>query len=247
MTDADQADRSDDRPPRDRVLVLVDDLDAPRLRDDDRRHLERSLRLRPGAGLTLADGLGSWRPARFGPTVEVDGPIVRTAEPAVELVIGFAPVKGDRSELIVQKLTELGVDVIVPLVTERSVVRWDDDRADRQRARQERIAREAAMQSRNPRLPRLERPHHLAAFLEAWPEAVLADPDGRDGPTTLTERSAVAIGPEGGFSPSELDGWPTVRLPGRILRTETAAIAAAVLLLADRRPPGSLNVVDRPG
>lgn len=219
------------RPPRDRVLVLVDDLVAPELNDDDRRHLERSLRLRAGDGLTVADGAGSWRLARFGPTIEPDGPI--TTEPASDrpTVVGFAPVKGDRSELVVQKLTELGVEVIVPLVTERSVVRWDAARAERNRGRHHRIAREAAMQSRNPRLPRIETPTALDDFVAAWPAAALADPDGAAGPEGLAASSEVAIGPEGGFSPAELDGRPTVQLPGRILRTETAAIAAAVLLV----------------
>ncbi|MEL6982163.1 MAG: RNA methyltransferase PUA domain-containing protein, partial [Actinomycetota bacterium] len=63
-----------DRPPRDRVLVLVEDLDHPELDDDDRKHLERSLRLRDGDGITVADGVGSWRLARLGPSVEPEGP-----------------------------------------------------------------------------------------------------------------------------------------------------------------------------
>lgn len=220
-----------ERPPRDRVLVLVADLDQPELVEDDRRHLERSLRLRAGDGITVADGAGSWRLARLGPVVEPEGPVWMEPAPSQTRVVGFAPVKGDRSELIVQKLTELGVDVIVPLVTERSVVRWDDRRVAKNRERHGRIAREAAMQSRNPRLPRVDDPHDLVQFLTAWPDAVLADPDGSGRPDLLAERGAVAIGPEGGFSPAEVADRPTVRLPGRILRTETAAIAAAVLLV----------------
>ncbi len=218
-------------PPRDRVLVLVEDLDAPELVDDDRRHLERSLRLRSGTSITVADGDGRWRPAVLGPEVRPDGPIRAVAARPIELVVGFAPVKGDRSELIVQKLTELGIDAIVPLATERSVVRWDGDRAVKHARRLTRVAREAAMQSRNPRLPRLEAPIPLAGFLAANPGALLADPDGDAGPAALSGAAAVAIGPEGGFSPAEREGRSTVRLPGRILRTETAAIAAAVLLV----------------
>ena len=224
------------RPPRDRVLVLVDDLDDPELTDEDRRHLERSLRLRAGAEITVADGAGSWRSARLGPVVEPDGPIHRPVGPPVVRVVGFAPVKGDRSELVVQKLTELGIEVIVPLLTERSVVRWDDERIERHRARHHRIAREAAMQSRNPRLPTVGSLTTLDRFLDAWPGAVLADPGAVRNLTPVDGSAAVAIGPEGGFSPAELDGRPTVRLPGRILRTETAAIAAAVLLAAGEEP-----------
>lgn len=226
------------RPPRDRVLVLVDDLERPVLADDDHRHLERSLRLRAGAGITVADGVGSWRLARFGPDIKIEGPVEHEPAPGIERVVGFAPVKGDRSDLIVQKLTELGVDVIVPLTTERSVVRWDGSRAAKHRDRHLRIAREAVMQSRNPRLPRIDEATDLERFLAAWPDAVLADPDGTNGPERLAVGGAVAIGPEGGFAPSEVAGRETVRLPGRILRTETAAIAAAVLLVSG--PPGEI-------
>ena len=224
--------RPDRQPPRDQVLVFVDDLDHPDLVDGDRRHLERSLRLRPGVAVTVADGKGSWRTARFGPLLEPEGDIVTVPRPTPSAVIGFAPVKGDRSDLVVQKLTELGVGRIVPLVTERSVVRWDGERAAKHLDRHRRIVREAAMQSRNPWPPDVVVQLPLADFLNGHPASARADPagatilDGTSGPTE------VAVGPEGGFAPSELAGRPTVRLPGRILRTETAAIAAAVLLTA---------------
>ena len=152
-------------------------------------------------------------------------------------MVGFAPVKGDRSELVVQKLTELGVDVIVPLTTERSVVRWEGERVARNHGRHVRIVREAAMQSRNPRPPRVEPLRSLDRFLAEWPDAALADPDGTVGLEVIGSLPSLAIGPEGGFSPAELEGRPTVRLPGRILRTETAAIAAGVLLAAGRSRP----------
>lgn len=229
--DADGASAAD--PPRDRVLVFVTDLERPELDDGDRRHLSKSLRLRPGDELTIGDGAGSWRPARFGPVVEPDGPVRIAPAPARPTVVGYAPVKGDRSDLVVQKLTELGITQVVPLATERSVVRWDDERAARHRDRHLRIVREAAMQSRNPRPPTVAALTSLADFLSAWPTAALADPDGELASSELASRGVVAIGPEGGFSPSELAGRSTVRLPGRILRTETAAIAAGVLLATD--------------
>ena len=207
-------------------MVFVDDLGAPALGDGDRRHLERALRLRPGDPLTVCDGSGAWRAARFGPIIEPDGPVVTEARAGPRLVIGFAPVKGDRSDLVVQKLTELGIDVIVPVATQRTVVRWDPDRVAKQLARHCRIAREAAMQSRNPWLPRIEPLTELAEFVVAEPAVAMADPAGRPlGP----EHPVLAIGPEGGFAPDELEGRPSVRLPGRILRTETAAIVAGAL------------------
>ncbi len=216
---------------RHRPLVFVDDLDLIELSDGDRSHLERSLRIRPGTPITVSDGFGRWRAARLGPTVEPDGEIVVTARPEPRLVVGFAPVKGDRSDLVVQKLTELGVDVIAPLVTERSVVRWDEKRAAKNLDRHRRIVREAAMQSRNVWPPTVELSTDLAGFVAERAGAALADPSGEPLGVAVT---TIAIGPEGGFSAAELAQRSTISLPGRILRTETAAITAAVLLASNR-------------
>ncbi len=221
---------------RDRPMIFVDDLDLLQMDDGDHHHLQRSLRVRPGTVITAADGAGRWRSVRFGDELEVDGPIVAEPVPTGRLTIGFAPVKGDRSELVVQKLTELGVDEIVPLLAERSVVRWDETRAAKNRDRHMRIAREAAMQSRNPWLPTIESLTTLEQFLANRPEAVLADPAGSElaRHRFRSGHATVAIGPEGGFSAAELARSPLLSLPGRILRTETAAIAAGVLLAAGR-------------
>ena len=215
---------------RGRPMVFVDDLERPVLSPEDHHHLQRALRLPPGSPITVADGRGRWRAARLAREPAVDGPVVAEAPPSPPLCIGFAPVKGDRSDLVVQKLTELGIDTIVPLVTERSVVRWDERRVARNLDRHRRIAREAAMQSRNPWLPTIEPATTLADFVAARPGTALADPAG--GPPG--DFATIAIGPEGGFGPAELAGRPLVSLPGRILRTETAAIAAAVVLTARR-------------
>lgn len=221
---------------RDRPMVFVDDLELLQLDESDHHHLQRSLRVRPGAVITAADGAGGWRPVRFGEELEIDGPVVHEQRPLGELTIGFAPVKGDRPELVVQKLTELGVDQIVPLLTERSVVRWDEARAAKNLERHRRIVREAAMQSRNPWLPAVEPLMPLEEFLSSHPDAVLADPAGSplEEHRFPSSEAAVAVGPEGGFSPDELAGRQAILLPGRILRTETAAITAGVLLAAER-------------
>ena len=68
-------------------LVFVADLAAPELGPEDRHHLERVLRLRPGAPLTVGDGAGGWRPAAFGPALEPTGPVVRTARPEPTLTV----------------------------------------------------------------------------------------------------------------------------------------------------------------
>ncbi len=213
---------------RHRPLAFVEDLDAPVLDDADRHHLDRSLRLRPGDALTVGDGQGRWRAVRFGIDLEADGPIGSVARRTVPVTVAFSPVKGDRSDLVVQKLTELGIDRIVPVTTERSVVRWDDARAAKHRQRHTRIVREAAMQSRTLWLPRVELLTAFEPFVAEHDDAVLADPMGG---VCHHPPSTVMIGPEGGFSSAELAGRATMALPGGVLRTETAAITAAVAVL----------------
>jgi len=249
-------------------MVLVSNLDSPQIDDEDRHHLSRVLRLRPGASIVLCDGRGSWRSAVFGDAVPGDavvrdapggdgaselGPIESAAAPQPPIGVGFALVKGERPELIVQKLTEIGVDVILPFVAERSVVRWDAGKAERQHDRLIKVARGACMQSRRPFLPRVDRLVEFDELLEAmdlrsdWNdfEVVLADVADTATATAGVNRSAgltsvagprvVLVGPEGGWTDAERD-----RVPGRIglgeyvLRAETAAIAAGVVLAARR-------------
>ena len=208
--------------------VFVPAVEHPTLNDDDRHHLERSLRLREGDEVTVSDGRGAWRSCRFGPILEPCGPVERTAEPTPELRVAFALTKGSKPELVVQKLTELGIDIIVPFVAERSIVRWDASKAAKQHDRFTRIAREAAMQSRRTWLPEV-RP--LVTFDSFASPAVRAD---RGGEPIGPGHTEVLIGPEGGWSPSECDHLDGVRLGPHVLRAETAAIAAATLMGAWR-------------
>jgi 16S rRNA (uracil1498-N3)-methyltransferase len=141
------------------------------------------------------------------------------------------PVKGDRPEWAVQKLTELGVERIVLLTTDRSVVRWDGERARRHLEKLRAVARQAVMQSRQLWLPQvtgMERADALAAL----PGVALAEPDGV--PPTL-DYETVLIGPEGGWTGAERQAArAAVTLGPAVLRTETAAVAAGVLLTALR-------------
>ena len=213
--------------------VFVASLEVPQPEPDDLNHLFRVLRLRDGDEVTASDGAGSWRVTcvRGGALVPL-GDVVREL-PQRHLSIAAAIPKGDRVEWMVQKLTELGVAEIVLLHCSRSVVRWDGERAPKQMARLARIAREAAMQSRRVYLPALRGP---VAFADAaaTPGAVLADPDASEvfGPLMEPEATMVLIGPEGGFHPDELS-VPVLRkrLVNTVLRVETAAIAAASVML----------------
>jgi 16S rRNA (uracil1498-N3)-methyltransferase len=213
-------------------LVFVADLDAPVLTAEDHHHLARVRRLRAGDALVLADGRGRWRPAVFADLVpEVAGEVVTEARVDPVVSVGFALVKGARPELAVQKLTELGVDHVHPFVAARSVVRWDQARAASNHARLERVAREAAMQSRRAHLPEV---HPVASFAEVagLPGACRADRGG--GPPSLS-RPLVLVGPEGGWDDHERGvDLPVVALGSGVLRAETAAIAAGVVLTSLR-------------
>ena len=159
------------------------------------------------------------------------GPVLTSVELRPAVAVAFAVPKGDRPELIVQKLTEIGADVIIPMMTARSIVRWDAPRSAKRGERLSRVAREAAMQSRRTRLPVVE-PLTPFSHVVARPGAALAAPGGA---WLGVSTPLVLIGPEGGWSPAELDAAPvTVGLGDRVLRAETAAIVACTLLVAAR-------------
>lgn len=216
--------------------VFVDDLEALELAPGDAHHLGRVLRLRAGEAVGASDGRGRWRACAVaaagaqGVRLEAAGPVVAERAPHPPVTVGFSLVKGDRPELVVQKLTELGVDRILPLAAARSVVRWDPDRAARGVGRLRQVAREAAMQCRRPRLPEVAEVTTVAAAAAALGgSGGLCHQDGAERPSL--RRPAVLVGPEGGWDEAELAcGLPTVGLGPTTLRAETAAIAAAVLL-----------------
>jgi 16S rRNA (uracil1498-N3)-methyltransferase len=191
---------------------------------DAEHHLFRVLRIRDGEVVTVTDGLGSWRVcrARAG-ALESDDEVRRVAADRAPLTIMCAIPKRDRPEWIVQKLTELAVDRIVFLHADRSVVRWDGDRAEKHLAKMRKVAVEAMQQSRGVWLPSVEGPVEAVTVL---PDAIAAEPGGRSiGPAD----AAIAIGPEGGWSERELAAaGDRVSLGSTILRVETAAMAAAV-------------------
>ncbi len=155
------------------------------------------------------------------------------------ITVAFGVTKADKPETVVQKLTEIGVDRIVPVLMDHSVVRWDEDKIDRQHERFRRVVKEAAMQSRQVHLPVVDRVVASvetlvrgSVFAQHHESVAAADPDGE---ASLEGISAIVVGPEGGFSTSELEHFERrVALPGGILRAETAAIAAGVLLAHGR-------------
>jgi 16S rRNA (uracil1498-N3)-methyltransferase len=225
--------------------VFVEDPAHPLVGEEDEHHLSRVLRLRPGEEVVASDGAGRWVRTRWAGGAELgllrdgtgvggDGSLQFEEQVGPALTVAFAPTKGERPEWVVQKLTELGIDRIVPLVSERSVVRWQGRRGQATTARLRRVAREAAAQCRRVWLPELSETVRFAelAALGGPGEVVLAQLSG-DRPT-LAGR-VVAVGPEGGWSTEELaSGLPTVGFGLSVLRAETAAVTAGALLASLR-------------
>jgi 16S rRNA (uracil1498-N3)-methyltransferase len=212
-------------------------------------HLAKVMRVRSGDPLVLFTGDGR----EFAATVEsVRGSQVTAALGLVRSVDRESPLaitltqciaRGDRMDLIVQKATELGVARIVPVLSRRSVVRLDPAQAQSKAAHWRSIAVNACEQCGRNRLPLIEPPRplleHLGAPAAAGPRLLL-EPEAAVSAATASELvlgSAVeiAIGPEGGFDSNELEAFrlsafAPVRLGPRVLRTETAAIAALAWL-----------------
>jgi 16S rRNA (uracil1498-N3)-methyltransferase len=217
------------------VLVEPDDLTSLSIDEATEHHLRKVLRLREGELVSVTDGEGRWM---IG-SVRVDGSSLRllaagdivSESPRTDsFTIATAMPKGDRLDWLVQKVTELGVDRIVLLHAERSVVRWKADRVGTQLSRLQRIADEACRQSRRVWRVAIEPPAEAASVLADF---VVAEPGGRR--LRPSDRS-VAIGPEGGWTSDELDlALDQVSLGANILRTETAAVATSALCVTFER------------
>lgn len=220
------------------VLVTPDQLSASGdvvLDSDTEHHLRRVLRLRDGESVSVTDGAGRWlltTAARSGSAIRLEPASDVVAEPARDrpVTIAAAMPKGDRLDWLVQKVTELGVDRIVLLHAERSVVRWKPERTAAQLERLRRISDEACRQSRRVWRVAIDEPVEATAVLASF---VAAEPGGRD---LAPGDCSVAIGPEGGWSVEELDqAAELVSLGRNILRTETAAVAASTLCVTFER------------
>lgn len=216
--------------------VFVADLEVPMLESDDDHHLRRVLRLRNGEPVSCSDGDGRWRMCQWDDGLRPMGPIERIERPGPALAVAVAPVKGDRTDLVVEKLVEIGIDkVLVLAATKRSVVRWSADKSTTVMERYRRIARSAAMQSRRVHAPVIEGPIELASLLRdsSGHRLGLAEPGGS---MRCDEVEMLVIGPEGGWDPDELAMAPgLVDLGASILRAETAAIVGASVMVAHRR------------
>ncbi len=210
-------------------------------------YLAHVMRARTGAAIALFNAeSGEWRArltlAGRAPARARIEDLLRPPCPEPDLWLVFALLKRVASELVVQKATELGVAAILPVLAGHGVAeRFNHGRAAV-------IAREAAEQCERLSLPVIHSPRPLAAVLAGWPErrrliaAVERAAPGTPAPRPAPGPAALLVGPEGGFTPAELDALsahPFVErasLGPRILRAETAAIAGLALLQVPSSP-----------
>jgi 16S rRNA (uracil1498-N3)-methyltransferase len=231
--------------------VYVEDALAPgasrALAGSAATHITRVLRLEHGATLTLFDGRGGEYTARIDAlrkdrvlvSVGEWSPIERESPLGIVLAQGVS--RGERMDLVVQKATELGVRRIVPIVSERTVVRLDARQADSRLRHWRAIAVAACEQCGRNRLPLIDAPVRLdqwlslqktdAAHVVLSPGASLRVRELQPPPAGIV----MLIGPEGGLAESEhaaalTAGFQALALGPRIVRTETAAIAALAAL-----------------
>jgi len=214
-------------------------------------HLTRVLRLAPGAALTLFNGAGGEFAASLGAPrgkqefarVLRHDAVERESPLAITLLQGVA--RGERMDLIVQKATELGVARIVPVLTERSVVKVDAKMRDRKREHWQAIAVSACEQCGRNRVPQVSDPLALGDALRSLTSdslRCLLAADGGEALTAFAARPGTAsvfllIGPEGGLADNEqkfalASGFIACRLGPRVMRTETAGLAALAALQA---------------
>lgn len=218
------------------------------LEEGPSHHIARVLRMAVGEALILFNSQGG----------EFDGELIEVGKRSVSVRLSTQRVddresplhthlgqvlsKGERMDFVIQKATELGVSVITPLYSERCEVRLKDERSDKKLAHWRGVAIAACEQCGRNRLPEIREPQRLEDWLatvDAERKLVLHVADGETDPlaTTALASCALLIGPEGGLSEREVtlatqQGFLRWQLGPRILRTETAPLAALALLQA---------------
>lgn len=212
------------------------------------RHLRQVLRLGAGASITLFNGDG-YEYAACLESIERQSAHARVLsqgecepEPVVQIHLALGISRGERMDYALQKAVELGVTSLTPLLTERTVVRLDAKRLERRLEHWRGVILAACEQSARRRLAQLHPPLGLADWLKQAPAGTLVlDPQADRALTALAPPAhgalSLLIGPEGGLSPKEREqAWQAqclgVRLGPRVLRTETAPLAAIAVIQA---------------
>jgi 16S rRNA (uracil1498-N3)-methyltransferase len=238
------------------VPAVAIDGDRAELTGDDARHLAVVLRGRPGDAVSIADGTGALWQGRIAGTGDAGQVRIALVErfdvppPSPQVTVVHGLPKGRKLDEVVQRLTEVGVDRLIPVHTERSPVRLDGPKAAKAVARWQAIAHAAAKQSRRARLLQIDPvsdwssafPGAAASLTAAsaasagavlWEEADEPLGEVMDAWGDALEDVVLAVGPEGGLTAGEVaaSGLPAALLGDTILRTETAALVAASIAL----------------
>ena len=217
----------------------IDEGSVASLDADDTHHLTTVLRARAGAPVTVADGSGHVWSGRFeglrdaAARISLLDEVFRPQESPRITVVHALP-KQRKLDDVIQRLTELGVDRIVPVHSSRSQVELDERKAAKALARWRAVAMAAAKQSRRARLVQIDPVGDWVAAVTDQPAGVVCWEESRAGLRSALEKVgavdalAVAIGPEGGLTAEEVAacGFPDASLGSTILRTETAALVA---------------------
>lgn len=208
------------------------------------QHLARALRMQAGAALVLFDGRGGQFPAtisgidrkRVTVTTAEQDPLEVESPLRIRLGIGMS--RGDRMDWVVQKATELGVAEITPLVTGRSELKLKGDRAEKKRSHWQQVAISACEQCGRNRVPGIGAPQSLEHWLNHCDAELRLVLHHRAAPIpspTAPGSAALLVGPEGGLAEEEIAlaeqaGFTSLRLGPRVLRTETAPLAALAII-----------------
>lgn len=234
---------------------------------EDAHHIVKVMRSKPGDKVIVSDGF--FREALVAlvtmesqsVTAEIIEMLEQTGEPGLKVTIVQSLPKGDKMETVIQKCTEIGAAGFLPFISERTVVQYDGKKEERRISRWRKIAKEAAEQAHRSRIPEVEAPVSwkellrrlkdydlvcicyekedgggLKDVLKPFAERI---PQGKEG------RVAVLVGPEGGFSEREIHeaeeaGAVSTSLGRRILRTETAGMAALTCIMYESGEMGGM-------
>jgi 16S rRNA (uracil1498-N3)-methyltransferase len=216
----------------------------------DALHISKSLRMKPGEGITLCDGRGTdyhcelVRAAGSIAEARVLSVTPTISEPEVEITLYASIIKGDKMDIVIQKSVELGVHSIVPVLSERCIYKYDKTSEKNKLSRWNKISLEASKQSGRGRIPQVL---PFMTFERALQEGMKADmriiayengtiPIGDMIESSTYRTSAVFIGPEGGYTQKEVltaegYGFTPITLGNRILRAETAPLCVLSIMI----------------
>jgi len=222
------------------------------IKDSDAHHITQVLRLKEGEEIIVFTGTGLEyqvviKNISSGLVLgEIRGVTSSDRDSKVNVTLVQGVPKGDKMDFIIQKCTELGIAKIIPVLTERTVVKLDGDKKGKRRERWQKIAQEASKQCKRATVPQIAEiftwGQYLASISNEGPILVLWENESTRGIKSFLGKNkdldqiTLVIGPEGGLSQQEVGklldkGAQTVTLGPRILRTETAGLAALVMIL----------------